>query len=214
VRDPVHPCEPESTRLRVVVATRNDGKAREFGRLLGEGFVAECLPSSVELPEETGETFAENARLKAVGAYRALGRQVAVLADDSGLEVDALSGAPGVRSARFAGHDATDEANVSLLLQRLDGVRERGARFVCALVLLIPSGGGGEPLAVDAGGELQGRIADEPAGTEGFGYDPVFVPKGWSQTLGQAGPSAKDSVSHRGRAVYALLQALGRQSRR
>ena len=120
----------------MVVATRNRGKAEEFGRLLGEGISVAPLPDTVRLPEETGATFAENAMLKALGAFAALGGTVPVLADDSGLEVDALGGDPGVRSARYAGDAATDEENVALLLSRLGGRGERTARFVCALVLV------------------------------------------------------------------------------
>jgi XTP/dITP diphosphohydrolase len=133
---------------------------------------------------------------------------VAVLADDSGLEVHALAGAPGVRSARYAGEDATDEANVLQLLRNLDGALDRSARFVCELVLVVPTADGGDPKVITARGELRGTITVEPAGSEGFGYDPVFLPEGWSETLGEADPVAKDTVSHRGRAVSALRGAL------
>ncbi|HZK48051.1 MAG TPA: RdgB/HAM1 family non-canonical purine NTP pyrophosphatase [Thermoleophilia bacterium] len=196
---------------RVVVATRNQGKAREFARLLGRGFSVETLPAGVGLPEETGATFAENALLKALGAYVSLGAKVAVLADDSGLEVDALAGEPGVRSARYAGDDATDEQNVALLLERLGGTAERAGRFVCALALVTPSRTGGAPQLHEVTGVLEGRIAAAPAGGEGFGYDPVFVPEGWDLTLGEGTAFQKDAVSHRARAVASLLDLLERE---
>jgi non-canonical purine NTP pyrophosphatase (RdgB/HAM1 family) len=206
------PRDAASGRVRVVVATRNEGKAREFARLLGAGFAVEPLPESVVLPEETGTTFAQNARLKAVAAFSALAGAVSVLADDSGLEVDGLGGQPGVRSARFAGESASDADNVSLLLARMDSsATDRTGRFVCALALAAPKEGGLEPLIVEARGQLDGRIASVPAGSEGFGYDPVFVPDGWSVTLGEAGPREKDSVSHRARAVERLLERLRRE---
>lgn len=212
--------------LEVVVATRNRGKVGEFARLLGDAFALVPLREDVGLPEETGADFAENARLKAWTVFEGLGGRVAVLADDSGLEVAALGGRPGVRSARFAGPDATDAANVAKLLEELRGVRgveARRARFVCALALLAPSTGGGvgaehsgtpagtgAPTGrlVEAAGEFAGAIAVEPAGTEGFGYDPVFVPRGWDQTLAQVGPDVKNRVSHRAAAVAALLGRL------
>lgn len=195
------------TGLRVVVATANPGKAREFGRLLGSRFRVEPLPPDVVLPEETGHTFAENARLKAYGAFDALGGAVAVLADDSGIEVAALGGLPGVRSARFAGDGASDEANVALLLERLGTRADREARFVCALALVLPGAPPSGGLR-EAQGLLPGSVVHQPRGLEGFGYDPVFMPRGWRTTLAEAGPEAKDRVSHRGCAVSALVEAL------
>lgn len=196
--------------LWVVLATRNPGKAREFGRLLGAGFRVEPLPDDVDMPEETAATFAENARLKAVGAYRGLGGGTAVLADDSGIEVPALGGAPGVRSARFAGADADDRRNVALLLDSLAGQPDRTARFVCALALALP-GGTGAPELVEAEGVLEGAVAEAPRGSHGFGYDPVFRPDGWALTLGEASGDEKDAVSHRARAVRSLLETLSRR---
>lgn len=193
---------------RLVVATRNRGKAEEFGRLLGEGISVAPLPDTIEMPEETGETFAENALLKALGAFAALGGTVTVLADDSGLEVDALGGDPGVRSARYAGDGATDEENVALLLSRLGGRGDRTARFVCALVLVVPTTEPGEPCIYPAAGLVEGRIARTATGVGGFGYDPVFVPEGWDMTLAESAPSEKDRVSHRARAVASLLSAV------
>lgn len=196
--------------LRVVLATRNPGKAHEFGRLLGAGFRVEPLPDDVEMPEETGVTFAENARLKAVGVYRSLGCGTAVLADDSGIEVPALGGAPGVRSARFAGAEADDRRNVALLLERLARHPDRTARFVCALVLALP-GGADAPELVETEGVLNGAVAETPLGSQGFGYDPVFRPDGWALTLGEASGDEKDAVSHRARAVRSLLDTLSRR---
>ena len=212
--------------LEVVVATRNRGKVGEFARLLGDALVLIPLRDDVSLPEETGADFGENARLKAQAVFEGLGGRVAVLADDSGLEVAALGGRPGVRSARFAGPDATDAANVAKLLEELRGLRgveARRARFVCTLALLLPSAGDdvgtevsdapagtGAPAGrlVEVAGELAGAIAEEPAGAEGFGYDPVFVPRGWDRTLAQVGPNVKNQVSHRAAAAGALLGRL------
>lgn len=197
--------------LQVVLASRNAGKAREFARLLGPEIQVEALPAVVTLPEETGVTFAENAELKARAVFAELGGAAAVLADDSGLEVDGLGGRPGVRSARYAGETAGDRDNVALLLRELDEVEERGAQFVCELVMLIPSArdtssrSGGEALMVRVRGVLRGVIEREPRGTRGFGYDPVFRPCGWHVTLAEASGVDKDRVSHRGSAARTLL---------
>lgn len=192
----------------VVLASRNSGKAREFSRLLEGAFVLRTIPQGIALPEETGKTFAENAQNKAEAVFAALGGRTAVLADDSGLEVAALAGAPGVRSARYAGAEANDEVNVKKLLTALAGHTDRRARFVCALHLVLPP----EPtrtsvevqvFAVE--GRSEGMIAPAPRGHGGFGYDPVFEPLGWRETLAEAGPLKKDSVSHRGAATRTLL---------
>jgi len=189
--------------LRVVVATGNPGKAREFGRLLGDGFVVEHLPATISLPEETGTTFAENALLKAAVVAEALGGNAAVLADDSGLMVDTLGGRPGVQSARYAGEGAGDDANNRKLLAELAGTSEKRAHFVCALALVLPDG-----TLVTAEGGLPGRIVAEPRGTRGFGYDPVFQPDGWTITVAEMEDGQKDAVSHRARAVEALRRQL------
>jgi len=194
--------------MRVVLATRNRGKAREFGRLLAEVFDVVALPDEVGTPEETGTTFAANASLKAESAFAALGGSVAVLADDSGLEVDTLAGRPGVQSARYAGEEATDEENVAKLLDELQGVTDRGARFVCSLCLLVPRRSpSGEPLKLEVRGESAGVIEDRPRGDDGFGYDPVFRPLGWTETLAEANPQRKDQVSHRGAAARVLIES-------
>ncbi len=167
-------------------------------------------PPSVILPEETGETFAANARLKAEAVFEALDRRAAVLADDSGLEVLALNGRPGVQSARFAGVEASDEDNVKKLLGDLGDRADRRARFVCALCLIIPVAGpdGGESVIAEVEGFSEGDITGSPRGGEGFGYDPVFRPVGWESTLAEASPVEKDAVSHRGAAARALISRL------
>ncbi len=197
--------------LAVVLATRNQGKAREFARLLEGAFAVRTVPESITLPEETGKTFAQNARLKAEKVFGALGRQAAVLADDSGLQVAALGGKPGVQSARYAGDHATDEENVQRLLAALSGHAERTARFVCALCFVLPpgqSGPGATSRVFAAEGLLEGTITAFPRGHDGFGYDPVFEPAGWHVTLAEANPLDKDAVSHRGAAARALLARL------
>lgn len=193
---------------RIVLASRNAGKAREFERLFHGRFQVHALPAEVVLPEETGETFRDNALLKAEAAFAALGCRTAVLADDSGLEVRALGGRPGVQSARYAGEHATDHDNVSKLLRELRGVEDRRASFVCWLCLLLPEEGAAAPVRVEARGEAEGAIEQTARGGDGFGYDPVFRPTGWRQTLAEATPQAKDSLSHRGAAARVLLATL------
>ena len=197
----------------VVLATRNAGKAREFDRLLEGAFEVRALRADIALPEETGETFAENACVKAEGVFAALGGSTAVLADDSGLQVTALSGAPGVQSARYAGESARDEENVQKLLAALRGRGDRTARFVCVLCLVLPVPPIGPstqvtPARFMAEGHVEGMITRAPRGSDGFGYDPVFQPLGWSETLAEADPIRKDTVSHRGAAARALLARL------
>jgi XTP/dITP diphosphohydrolase len=202
--------------LAVVLATCNPGKAREFGRLLGGSFNIEVLPAKVEMPAETGATFAENARQKAEAAFDSLGGALAVLADDSGLDVQALGGAPGVKSARYAGENASDQENVARLLSELADVEDRGARFVCSLCLILPFADAGAPdcgdygdrVVLEVAGSTEGVIESEPRGTEGFGYDPVFRPLGWDETLGESSTQRKDAVSHRGAAARALVERL------
>ncbi|GAB4257529.1 MAG: XTP/dITP diphosphatase [Deferrisomatales bacterium] len=194
--------------MRLVVATRNPGKLREVRhRLAREGIEVvglADLPSSPEVDED-GDTFAANARKKAWALAETTG--LPVLADDSGLEVDALGGRPGVRSARFAGPDATDDDNNRRLLDELRGVapEERTAAFVCAMVLAVPGPGGGERWAE---GRLEGRILERPQGEGGFGYDPLFWVDEVGKTLAEMGPEEKNRISHRGRALENLLPAL------
>jgi len=195
-------------RPRLLLASANQGKLREL-RMILHGLPVELVGLSEaglgEPPEveETGDTFLANALLKG-RAYTAWSGLAAV-ADDSGLEVDALGGAPGVRSARYAGQGAGDQANLDKLLAALDGVppERRTARFRCAAVLVDP--GVGEWHAEAA---WEGRVLAAPRGSGGFGYDPVFLPDGWDRTSAQVDQATKDAASHRGRAFRALRPAI------
>jgi XTP/dITP diphosphohydrolase len=194
---------------KLLVATNNPGKLREYAALLAG------LPATLTTPaqegltfevDETGETFAENATLKALAYARASG--LLTLADDSGLEVDALDGAPGVYSARYAGPGAGDADRYRLLLRRLAGVPQerRAARFRCVVALATPAGE-----AQTAEGRCEGVIGFEPRGEHGFGYDPVFYLPERGQTMAELPPEVKNRISHRARAIEAarpLLQAL------
>lgn len=190
---------------RVVLATRNAGKARELEVLL-RGIAAriETLADhpDVILPPEGDGSYAENALAKARAVRSALGS--AAIGDDSGLEVDALDGAPGILSARYAGEKADDRANNALLLERLSGAASdrRTARFRCALALAEP---GGRETCVE--GTCEGSILEAPRGDGGFGYDPVFLPRGESGTFAELPPGVKDAISHRGKAAAALMEA-------
>jgi XTP/dITP diphosphohydrolase len=193
----------------VILATGNAGKVREFNRLFAGALEVLPLPRGVALPEETGETFAENAKLKARKVFEELDGLQAVLADDSGLQVTALGGRPGIYSARYAGGNATDAENVAKLLGELEGSADRSAQFACALCLALPAcadASGGTFIEVE--GFTLGSITLEPRGLDGFGYDPVFQPQGWDQTLAEAPPEDKDAVSHRGAAARSLLDRL------
>lgn len=193
--------------LRLVVATANLDKAREIRAVLEHaGAAVELVPRPDDVPEveETGLTLIENARLKAVALRDATG--LAALADDTGLEVDALGGAPGVWSARYAGEDATYADNVAKLLREVDSVRRasRTARFRTAVVLATPDG---EELVAE--GVVEGVIVAEPRGTGGFGYDSVFAPAGaGGRTFAELEPDHKHALSHRGRALRALAARL------
>jgi XTP/dITP diphosphohydrolase len=193
---------------RLLLATANRGKLRELRAILAGVPVELVGLAEVGLgkpPEvaETGATFMENALLKA-GAYAAWSGLAAV-ADDSGLEVDALGGAPGVRSARYAGPGASDRDNLDKLLRQLAGVppERRTARFRCAAVLLDRALGTWEAEA-----SWEGRLLEAPRGTGGFGYDPVFVPLGWDKTSAEVDQATKDAASHRGRAFRALRPSI------
>lgn len=189
--------------LQLLLATRNAHKTREFAALLGDGFAVTDLTRAHDLEpvEETGRTFEENAILKATAASRVLAG--IVVADDSGLEVDSLAGAPGVYSARYAGEGASDTANVEKLLAALEGERNRRARFRCVLALAED----GKTAAIFSG-EVEGRIRNAPAGRGGFGYDPVFVPDGYDGSFSELGPAVKNALSHRARAVVKLRDYL------
>jgi XTP/dITP diphosphohydrolase len=192
----------------VVLATRNLHKLDELGRILAAAGASVDLVSVARFPDvpdvvETGLTFAENAVLKATATATAT--RLPAIADDSGLAVDALNGMPGVFSARWAGRHGDDAANLELLLRQVADVPDnrRGAAFVCAAALATPSG---ETVVEE--GRLAGRLAHEPRGTNGFGYDPVFIPDGQFRTTAEMSPAEKDAVSHRGRAFRALAPHL------
>jgi XTP/dITP diphosphohydrolase len=194
-------------RRSLVLSTRNAHKVREFSRLLAPYAIAvEPLPEGVELPPEDGSTFAANALPKARTAARALGR--AAIADDSGIESEALGGAPGVYSARYAGAGATDEANLAKLM----GAAPAGSRlrYVCALVYVDPTADVEELFF----GECVGVLAGAPRGSGGFGYDPAFVPDDYDdgRTMAELSDVEKDAISHRGRAARALAEWLARRS--
>ncbi len=187
---------------QIITATRNRGKLREIQSLYADLPLTWRPMDDVGSPPiivETGTTFRENALLKARGIAHWSG--CAALGEDSGLEVDALAGDPGVRSARFAGEHASDEENIALLLRRLDGIpsAERTARFVCVVALVWTDG-----TEVIAKGTCEGHIGEEPAGTSGFGYDPLFIPEGQVATFAELGEEFKNTVSHRARALRAL----------
>lgn len=197
---------------KLVVASRNRKKVLELERLLaGLPFVVESLAAYPDMPEveENGETFQDNARLKALAAAKYTGELV--IADDSGLEVDALGGEPGVRSARYAGvKDETrrDGANNALLLERLAAVPEgkRTARFVCAIAIAEPTG-----IVWEGAGTVEGRIAMEARGPkDSFGYDPLFIPEGEVRTFAELTADEKDALSHRGRALALAKEFLKR----
>jgi len=190
----------------IVLATLNDGKARELALLL-DGLAArfESLRAhpSVTLPPETGSTYRENALLKARAVFAALGRPA--LGDDSGLEVDALAGAPGIRSARYAGESANNRANNEKLLQTLAQVPadSRTARFRCVLALVR---GPGDEVVVE--GVCEGQILDAPRGEGGFGYDPLFLPDDETRSFAEMPDDVKNAMSHRGKAAAALRALL------
>lgn len=194
---------------RVVLATNNAKKLTELRRVLAaegvEGVEVLGLADVPAYPEppETGTSFETNALIKAEACVAATG--LPALADDSGLVVDALNGMPGVRSARWAGPQATDADNLTLLIRQLTDLPadRRRARFVCALALALPDG-----RAEVVQGEVTGRLTEEPRGANGFGYDPIFQPDGDDRTTAEMSPADKDAISHRGRAIRAMVPAL------
>ncbi|MEY2488131.1 MAG: XTP/dITP diphosphohydrolase [Verrucomicrobiota bacterium] len=190
---------------QLLLATRNSHKTREFAEILGAGFDIYDLAAAMELPvvEETGLTFEANAILKAVETSKHFPELI--VADDSGLEVDALDGAPGIYSARYAGERATDSANVAKLLAALArcGPASHSARFRCALALAQ-----GGKLLKTFDGVVEGTIVAAPRGQAGFGYDPVFQPRGFDQTFGELSSAEKNRISHRAEAIRSLRAAL------
>ena len=189
--------------LKVRLASTNQGKLRELRALLPQWGIE---PLVADYPEEVGNTFYENAYSKTRFARVVTPGDVWVLGEDSGLEVEALGGRPGIHSDRFAGPQATDDANVARLLRELEGVtaNARGARYVCELVLLSPEGH-----VFRGTGALEGRIDTERRGLSGFGYDPVFVPAGHERTVAELGDAWKAENSHRAQAARALLARAG-----
>lgn len=187
---------------RVVLATRNAHKVAELSRILGDaGFTGELVgldefPDAPEVPE-TGSTFADNALLKAraIAAYTG----GPAVSDDSGLTVHALNGMPGILSARWAGRHGDDRANLELVLGQLADIACRDAAFVCVAALALPDG-----REWTTTGILSGSLARQPRGTNGFGYDPIFVPDGMATTTAELAPQEKDAISHRGRAFRAI----------
>ena len=191
--------------LRAVLATRNAHKVAEVERILrAEGIDVELVPLPADAPDvaETESTFAGNALLKARSAAEATG--LPAIADDSGLCVDALHGMPGVLSARWAGRHGDDAANLALVLAQMSEVPDgrRGAQFVCAAAWVVP---GLHEHAVE--GALEGSLAHEARGSNGFGYDPIFVPQGYALTTAELRPHEKDAISHRGQAIRLLARS-------
>ena len=195
--------------IELVVATRNRHKTREIQHILGPKFKVNDLGSHPDVPEirESGMSFEENAKLKALAASRQL--PALVIADDSGLEVDALGGAPGIYSARYAGANATSRDKIDKLLRELARVRATGdgrrARFRCVVALAC----NGDLLGIFEG-TVEGRITDTARGDSGFGYDPIFVPDGFQQTFGELPMEVKNNISHRAKAIRAVAEKLKR----
>jgi XTP/dITP diphosphohydrolase len=189
----------------LIVATHNDHKLRELRELLS-GVELDPLPPEVELPPEEWESFSENALGKARAAHAETGRPA--IADDSGIEAHGLGSRPGVRSARYAGEDATDEENLAKLLEEVGRQDDRRVAYVCVIALVDE--GGNESIFE---GRCEGTLASEPTGTGGFGYDPAFIPEDTGprdeRTMAELSPEEKNAISHRGRAARALAAHLG-----
>lgn len=201
------------TFSKLVLATGNAHKVAEMKSLLhslGGSFQVSGADAVGGMPsvDENADSFEGNALLKAKAVHAISAGQIWVLADDSGLEVDALNGAPGIYSARYAGPDSSDSENLEKLLKALKNTpqSDRGARFVCVLSLLEPGG-----KSYQFRGECHGRILQQPQGSEGFGYDPIFCPKGYAQSFAVLGSSVKDRISHRAQAMLALKAFLRNQ---
>ncbi len=195
----------KSDKPMLVVATRNAHKTAEIREMIGERFEVLDATAFPELPEveETGTTFLENATLKAVAVSRLVGGLV--LSDDSGLEVDALGGRPGVWSSSFGGEEGNHARNNERLVREMEGVADRSARFRCVMVLARD----GEVVA-DFSGAVEGRLLDSPSGDGGFGYDPLFVPEGHDRSFAELGSEVKNGMSHRGRALRQVVAWLER----
>ena len=190
---------------RIVIATHNTHKTGEFRELLGAGWLVEDLTAhpALPVPVEDGATFEENAGIKARSAAERLGAEVLVVADDSGLEVDALGGRPGIFSARYAGLGAGDAGNRELVLREMAGEAARSARFRCVLAVAR-----GAEVVATFRGAVEGRLTEQAAGQGGFGYDPIFIPEGHEATFGELPAAVKNGLSHRARALGELLRWL------
>ncbi|MTW84228.1 XTP/dITP diphosphatase [Virgibacillus dakarensis] len=192
---------------QLIIATKNQGKAKEFNVFFGQFHInaISLLDLSETIPdiEETGTTFEENAAIKAETIANRM--KIPVLADDSGLMIDALDGRPGVYSARYAGEPKSDEANIMKVLGELEGIpaEQRHARFVCVLAIAIP-----EQETTYYKGFCEGSITIQPRGTHGFGYDPVFIPDGYTKTMAELAPAEKNNISHRKNAISRLEKDL------
>lgn len=190
--------------FQILAATNNRGKLREFQNLLADyrdelEVIGPNEVGGIPDVEETGTTFEENACLKALSASNSAGMMA--FADDSGLVVEALNGEPGIRSARYAGEGGTDEDKINKLLDNLKNCENRNARFVCVIAIAAE----GEIVSTFTG-EIKGTITDSPCGTNGFGYDPVFIPEGFEKTFGELGASVKQKISHRSRAIRKAIE--------
>ena len=188
--------------MELLLATRNQHKTREFAQLLGPNFTLRDLTSEYDLPEilETGRTFEENAVIKVIAISKIFPDEI-VIADDSGLEVKSLEGAPGIFSARYAGEKTSDGCNVEKLLCELQDAPERSARFSCVIALAK----NGE-LITTVAGEVAGTITKSPRGENGFGYDPIFIPEGCEETFAELPSDTKNAISHRAKAVAELVR--------
>jgi XTP/dITP diphosphohydrolase len=188
--------------MDLLLATRNQHKTREFTQLLGPNFTLRDLTSQHDLPEilETGRSFEENAVIKATTISKIFPHEM-VIADDAGLEVRTLEGAPGIFSARYAGEKASDRRKVEKLLRELQSATERSARFRC-VIALAKNGG----LITTFTGEVAGTITKSPCGKNGFGYDPIFMPEGFEETFAELPSETKNAISHRANAVGQLVR--------
>ena len=198
--------------MRIVLATRNQGKIRELARIFAEVLPAVKFLGTDNFPgladvEETEDSFEGNSLLKAraVSAFTNL----PAIADDSGLAVDYLGGAPGIFSARYSGAHGDDEVNLQKVLVEMSGITNRGAQFVCAAAFVAPNG-----YEKVLRAEMAGTLVEAPRGSNGFGYDPIFLPEGFSQTTGEMDAQLKDSISHRGKAMRALAQLISSEKER
>lgn len=183
--------------MQIILGTGNPSKVFEINKITNDENIEFILPPSDFAPEETGLTFEENSYIKAKAAYD-IGKQIS-LADDSGLCIEALNGAPGLYSARYAG---TQKEKIERILSELDGIENRRAKFVCTMTLLNNNG---EVLHI-AKGECHGQIIKEARGTNGFGYDPIFMPDGFDVTIAQLSEDEKNAISHRGNALRDMLE--------